>query len=276
MEELAKVRVVTGKLGAPHETLLVVDATTGQNGLQQARLFGEAVGVSGVALTNADGSARAGSPLRSPTMACRSSSSAWARGWTTYARSTRTTSPTHWSAPERRARAARLAVSSTQAQRAGRRLTECGRFDPTARPGADDDDRGTVPRCAGEGELLSPVVRLYLLVGLAGLAAYCAIPHDTFFKDTIAYPALGLASVVAIVVGIVWHRPSDSLPWILFAAGQLLFVAGDVLFGVYEHVVGEPTFPSPADAVYLLGYPLLAAGLWLLVRQRASRPTGRA
>ena len=50
MEELAKVRrVIEGRLeGAPHETLLVVDATTGQNGLQQARLFGESVGVTGV------------------------------------------------------------------------------------------------------------------------------------------------------------------------------------------------------------------------------------
>jgi fused signal recognition particle receptor len=62
MDELAKVRrVIAGRLeGAPHETLLVVDATTGQNGLQQARLFGEAVGVTGVALTKLDGSARGG------------------------------------------------------------------------------------------------------------------------------------------------------------------------------------------------------------------------
>ena len=62
MEELAKVRrVIAAKLeGAPHETLLVVDATTGQNGLQQARLFGDAVGVTGVALTKLDGSAKGG------------------------------------------------------------------------------------------------------------------------------------------------------------------------------------------------------------------------
>ena len=59
---LAKVRrVIQGRLeGAPHETLLVVDATTGQNGLQQARLFGEAVGVTGVVLTKLDGSAKGG------------------------------------------------------------------------------------------------------------------------------------------------------------------------------------------------------------------------
>jgi fused signal recognition particle receptor len=62
MEELAKVRrVVEGKLGgAPHETLLVVDSTTGQNGLQQARLFHDTVGVTGVALTKLDGSAKGG------------------------------------------------------------------------------------------------------------------------------------------------------------------------------------------------------------------------
>jgi fused signal recognition particle receptor len=62
MEELAKVRrVIEGRLeGAPHETLLVVDATTGQNGLQQARLFSETAGVTGVALTKLDGSAKGG------------------------------------------------------------------------------------------------------------------------------------------------------------------------------------------------------------------------
>jgi fused signal recognition particle receptor len=62
MDELAKVRrVIAGRLdGAPHEVLLVVDATTGQNGLQQARLFNDAVGVSGVALTKLDGSAKGG------------------------------------------------------------------------------------------------------------------------------------------------------------------------------------------------------------------------
>jgi fused signal recognition particle receptor len=62
MEELAKVRrVIAGRLeGAPHETLLVIDATTGQNGLQQARLFGEAAGVTGVALAKLDGSAKGG------------------------------------------------------------------------------------------------------------------------------------------------------------------------------------------------------------------------
>jgi fused signal recognition particle receptor len=62
MAELEKVqRVIAGRIaGAPHETLLIVDATTGQNGLQQARLFRDAVGVTGVALTKLDGSAKGG------------------------------------------------------------------------------------------------------------------------------------------------------------------------------------------------------------------------
>lgn len=65
MEELRKIqRVIAGRIeGAPHEVLLVIDATTGQNGIQQARLFAEAVDVSGVVLTKLDGSARGGVAL---------------------------------------------------------------------------------------------------------------------------------------------------------------------------------------------------------------------
>jgi fused signal recognition particle receptor len=65
MEELAKVnRVVAKQLpGAPHETLLTIDATTGQNGLRQAKLFSEAVDVSGIVLTKLDGTAKGGIAL---------------------------------------------------------------------------------------------------------------------------------------------------------------------------------------------------------------------
>jgi fused signal recognition particle receptor len=65
MEELAKVnRVVAKRLaGAPHETLIVIDATTGQNGLRQAHVFAAAVDLTGVALTKLDGTARGGIAL---------------------------------------------------------------------------------------------------------------------------------------------------------------------------------------------------------------------
>ena len=65
MEELAKVGRVIGKQipGAPHETLISIDATTGQNGLRQAKVFSEAVDVDGVVLTKLDGTARGGIAL---------------------------------------------------------------------------------------------------------------------------------------------------------------------------------------------------------------------
>jgi fused signal recognition particle receptor len=62
MKELEKMRRTADKLvpGAPHQTLLVMDATTGQNGLQQARLFTEAANVTGIVLTKLDGTAKGG------------------------------------------------------------------------------------------------------------------------------------------------------------------------------------------------------------------------
>lgn len=62
VEELKKIRRVIGRAqgGAPHETLLVLDATTGQNALQQARIFKEALDVTGIVLTKLDGTAKGG------------------------------------------------------------------------------------------------------------------------------------------------------------------------------------------------------------------------
>jgi fused signal recognition particle receptor len=65
MDELAKVRRVIAKQlpKAPHETLITIDATTGQNGLRQAMVFAESVDVSGVVLTKLDGTAKGGITL---------------------------------------------------------------------------------------------------------------------------------------------------------------------------------------------------------------------
>ena len=62
MSELEKMRRTAARIvpGAPHETLLVMDATTGQNGLQQARLFTQSAGVTGIVLTKLDGTAKGG------------------------------------------------------------------------------------------------------------------------------------------------------------------------------------------------------------------------
>jgi fused signal recognition particle receptor len=62
MAELEKMRRTSERIipGSPHETLLVMDATTGQNGLQQARLFTQSAGVTGIVLTKLDGTAKGG------------------------------------------------------------------------------------------------------------------------------------------------------------------------------------------------------------------------
>ena len=62
MEELKKVRRTADKqiTGAPHEVLLVLDATTGQNAINQARLFHEAIGITGIVMTKLDGTAKGG------------------------------------------------------------------------------------------------------------------------------------------------------------------------------------------------------------------------
>ena len=62
MEELKKVKRVVGKVlpGAPHETLLVLDATLGQNSISQAKLFHEALGLDGFVMTKLDGTSKGG------------------------------------------------------------------------------------------------------------------------------------------------------------------------------------------------------------------------
>ena len=62
MEELAKIRNVAGKQipGSPHEVILVIDATTGQNAIQQAKIFTQVIDVTGIFLAKLDGTARGG------------------------------------------------------------------------------------------------------------------------------------------------------------------------------------------------------------------------
>ncbi len=66
MEELKKIRRIMGRElpGAPHETLLVLDATTGQNAISQAQMFNKEIGITGLALTKLDGTAKGGIVVR--------------------------------------------------------------------------------------------------------------------------------------------------------------------------------------------------------------------
>ena len=84
---------------------------------------------------------------------------------------------------------------------------------------------------------------------------------------------LGLTGVLAIVAGIRMHRPGARAAWWLFAAGQFLFLSGDLYTYSYPKLLGADVgFPSIGDALYLLVYPVLMAGLFILVRRRSPRP----
>ena len=84
---------------------------------------------------------------------------------------------------------------------------------------------------------------------------------------------LGLTGVLAIVAGIRMHKPAARAAWWLFAAGQFLFFSGDLYTYSYPKLLGvDVGFPSIGDALYLLVYPVLMAGLFILVRRRSPRP----
>jgi len=104
--------------------------------------------------------------------------------------------------------------------------------------------------------VMAPIVGLYLFGPEA-------------FNQGPVFNGIGLSAVVAILVGVRMHRPSATRPWYLFAAGQALFVAGDVLAYNYETFFGRPLpFPSIADVFYLAVFPCIVAGLLLLIRRR--------
>ena len=116
--------------------------------------------------------------------------------------------------------------------------------------------------------------RLYIVLGAAAVATYPLIPAGAA-RDGFATELIGLSAVVAIVIGVYLYRTRAASAWLLLAAGQLAFVVGDALFAYQEYVAHASPFPSIADVCYLSGYPLLWAGLALLIRARAPVGTGR-
>jgi len=111
--------------------------------------------------------------------------------------------------------------------------------------------------------------RVHASVGGAVLAGYLLLP--TGIPRDVAYAAVGLSSVAAVVAGIRLHRPARPVAWWLMAAGLLSWVSGDVLYSWYADVRHVSPYPSLADACYLAAYPVLAAGILVLVRVRQRR-----
>ncbi|WP_449386138.1 putative bifunctional diguanylate cyclase/phosphodiesterase [Cellulomonas soli] len=85
------------------------------------------------------------------------------------------------------------------------------------------------------------------------------------------FVVVGLLGVAGAFVGIRLNKPPRPAAWYLLAAGQLVFVSGDVVYTWYLDVQHVEPYPSPADALYLLAYPVLAVGLLLFVRARRAQ-----
>lgn len=108
--------------------------------------------------------------------------------------------------------------------------------------------------------------QLYLGGGGLALIVYLVMPEG--LPQDLLYVLVGASCVVALMAGVRLHRPSQRLPWLLMACGQFAWVMADSLYSWYSTVKGVDPFPSPADGLYLAAYPLMAAGLAVLIRLR--------
>jgi diguanylate cyclase (GGDEF)-like protein len=106
----------------------------------------------------------------------------------------------------------------------------------------------------------------YLAVGLLLIGVHASLEQGSL-TQSLTYDAVGASAVAVALLGAWRNRPDRRLPWVLIAAGQASFVAGDLLWNYFE-LVGEEPFPSFADVLYLGGYPFIAVGLLLLIRRR--------
>lgn len=109
----------------------------------------------------------------------------------------------------------------------------------------------------------------WMVAGSAAIAGYFLVPQDSV-PSNIYYDILAVVSALTIAVGVRLHRPARALLWYLFSAGQLLWALGDICYGVIKFVFDREPFPSGADIVYLAGYPVMAAALFVLIRGRTS------
>src|SRR6266545_6161048 len=150
----------------------------------------------------------------------------------------------------------------------GRALTADGRSD-TAR-GESMEPATAARRRSGWA--------IYLAVGAAVIVAYFLQPAigllSAWGSKLLLYNALSYSATIAILIGIQRHKPQQRTPWLLLAASQLVYASADATFSIAHDVLHQERFPAVADVLYLSHYPILIAGLLLLVRHRTPRGDG--
>ena len=126
----------------------------------------------------------------------------------------------------------------------------------------------TPVRSPGTGDPEARLSITFCTLGCVAIVGYLVIPTKEV-RD-VAYLTLAATFVAVILVGVRMNRPELRLPWYLMAAGEGLWVLGDTVYTLLEDVFHKAPFPSVADAFYLTGYPVIALGVYLLIRGRSS------
>ena len=113
--------------------------------------------------------------------------------------------------------------------------------------------------------------RTYLVFGAVLVAAYYLVPeHSAGAVPRVAlYVTVSASAAVAVFVGVARNRPRPRLPWALIGAGQAVYAVADANFYINHYLRNDLTYPAIADAFYLLHYPLVTAGLIVLIRRRS-------
>lgn len=105
----------------------------------------------------------------------------------------------------------------------------------------------------------------YLLAGAVAVIAY-GLVLDSDVGSAVIYQLVGTSAAVALLVGVRLHRPARRAPWAVMAAGLALWSVADGLGAWWALAVDDEAFPTPADAVYLLGYVVVTIGIAQLIR----------
>ena len=116
------------------------------------------------------------------------------------------------------------------------------------------------------------VWKWWLTAGVVAVAGYFLLPAGGLGR-TVAYNVIGLVSAVGILAGVRMHRPARPRLWYWFAAGQIVWVLGDLTWEYYQHVLHQEPYPSWADAFYLSAYPLVVLGMLAMLRGHGGRDT---
>ncbi|MEV0563462.1 hypothetical protein [Dactylosporangium sp. NPDC050588] len=115
--------------------------------------------------------------------------------------------------------------------------------------------------------------QLWTVCGALVIVAYYLLPAGGIERGLL-YPALSASCTLAILAGIRRNRPVRPSVWYCVAAGIGMWSAGDFVFACRYYALDDPSFPSYADAIYLAATPVLATGVYILIKGRSPAGTG--